>query len=85
MTIESAIDEIHEAGLHVNNLFELEPDHWRANLTDGESYFSFANSPTPELALSSALAERGLGEPLYHATLTAEEVGAAKSIADLLG
>lgn len=59
MTLEDLIAEINSTGFLVNNLFQLAPDLWRANLridSDPDNrYTCFGDGPTPADALALAL------------------------------
>lgn len=68
--LESVIAEVHEHGLLVNNLFELSPGKWQANVrSDSElAGWEFGHGATASEALSAALvnALRDHGrEPLH--------------------
>lgn len=57
MTVDTTIAEISRRGLRVTNLFQLESGPWRANLTDGKTFFEFGTDETPCGALRDALSK----------------------------
>lgn len=54
-TIDGVLAAVSRRGLRVNNLFQLESGPWRANLTDGKTWFEFGTSETAVGALEEAL------------------------------
>lgn len=57
MTVDATLTEIGRRGLRVTNLFQLESGPWRANLTDGMTWFEFGTGESAVEALGAALAK----------------------------
>lgn len=57
MTLEQAIEAVHDAGYSVRNLFERQAGGWQANLgvLAGKTYSEFGIADTPAGALLEAL------------------------------
>ena len=53
--IESLLEELSERGWMVNNLFQLSPTVWQANLRSPTHHTAFAQGPTAAIALDNAM------------------------------
>jgi len=53
--LEPLLDEIHDRGYRLSNLFQLDSGLWQANLRSATHYTDFGRGHTPEAALSEAI------------------------------
>ena len=55
MSVEDVLLDIANAGLQLNNLFQLQSGEWQANLRSGETCFAFGRGKSAVQALRAAM------------------------------
>lgn len=71
MSLEQKILEINSLGYTINNLFQLSPDTWQANLRYVDEVWEFGRGENPLAALTSALEIANKTHPIQTKKATA--------------
>lgn len=55
MSVDALLEVIHQRGMKLANLFELDNGRWQANVSNGIDYWEFGRGGSPDEAILAAL------------------------------